>query len=149
MLRFTDRMVRSIVLGLIGLLLVLTWGFGGVAKLMAGGVPEWFSKSFGASLLATFPGLTVSFYSIAVLETLAAVIALGSLLRGEWARDARPTLLYAAVCLSLGLFVQLSFGKQLLGDFAGTHDLYMYFAGTLIMLGVVRSLDSAALPAAR
>ncbi len=62
---------------------------------------------------------------------------------GEPFRRRSPSLLYAALLLSLLTFVQLNFGKQLLADFDGVHDLFMYFAGTLVMLAVVRSFDTS------
>lgn len=133
-LTLNDRLVQSAVRLLIALLLAMTWGFAGLSKLLAGGVPGWFREQFQGTFLATVPGLPASFYSIALLEALAALLALGSLLRGEAVRPTRPTLLIASVLMSLLLFVQLSLGKQLVGDFAGLHDLYMYFAGTLVML---------------
>jgi hypothetical protein len=139
----TDRFIRITTYLLIPLLLLMTWGIGGTSKLFAGGVPEWFSQQFGKTFLASFPGLTASFYSIAILETLAALIALTSLVRGEFLRASRPTFLYAAIAASLLLFVQLSVGKQITFDFAGSHDLFMYFAGSLVMLLVVRTLDSS------
>lgn len=139
-----DRLVRTGVYVLVPALLALLWGFSGAAKLLAGGVPAWFTEQFGATILAKVPGLTISFFSLAILETLAAVIALGSLLRGEFLRSGRPVVLYAALLASLVLFVQLSVGKQLLSDFAGIHDLFMYFAGTLVMLLAVRALESPA-----
>lgn len=138
-----DRVLRLATYLLITLLVLMTWGMGGVSKLFAGGVPEWFSAQFSKTILATFPGLKASFYSIALLEMVAALIAFGSLLRGEFLKPARPTLLYAALAMSLLLFVQLSVGKQLVADFAGSHDLFMYFAGTLVMLLAVRSLDAS------
>ncbi len=55
-----------------------------------------------------------------------------------------PRCCRGAIALSLLLFVQLSFGKQLLADFDGSHDLFMYFAGTLVMFAIVRSLDAQA-----
>lgn len=142
--KINDRFVRSVVFISVTLLLLITWGFGGVSKLLAGGVPEWFTKTFSETFLAGFPGLTASFYSIALLETLAGVLAFGSLVRGECIRAVRPALLYAALCLSLLLFVQLNFGNQLISNNSATHDLYMYFAGTLVMLGTVRLLDTTA-----
>lgn len=142
----SDRIVRPAVLALTPALLAMLWGFSGVAKLRAGGVPGWFSEQFGATILAKVPGLTISFYSIAIFETLAALIAALSLLRAEFLRSGRPVMLYVALLTSLALFVQLSVGKQLLSDFAGIHDLFMYFAGTLVMLLAVRALDA---PAAR
>ena len=139
-----DRLTRATVLSLSALLLTLTWGVAGAGKLLAGGVPDWFAEQFVKTFLASFPGLTASFYSIAVLEGLAAVAAVVSLLRGEFLRNRPPTLLYAALFLSLLLFVQLNFGKQLLADFDGTHDLFMYFAGTVVLLLAVRSLEAPA-----
>ncbi|MDX2147657.1 MAG: hypothetical protein SFZ23_09060 [Planctomycetota bacterium] len=137
-----NQLHRVGVFALSAILLAMTWGFAGVAKLTSGGVPSWFSEQFGKTILASFPGLTASYYSIALLETLAALAALGSILRGEFVRNVAPLFLHASILLSLALFVQLSFGKQLLSDYDGTHDLYMYFAGTLVMLIVVRSLDA-------
>ncbi len=138
----THLLVRTTVLLSSALLLTMTWGFSGVSKLVAGGVPEWFTSTFGPTILAKFPGLGPSFYSLAAFETLAGVVALGSLLGGEWLRSRPPLLLYVAICASLLLFVQLSFGKQLLSDFDGSHDLFMYFAGSLVMLMAVRAVDT-------
>lgn len=137
----SDRLVRATVFGLTALLIVFTWGIAGAGKLASGGVPDWFTEQFGKTFLASFPGLAASFYSIAILETIAALAAVGSLVSGEPFRGRSPSLLYAALLLSLLTFVQLNFGKQLLGDFDGVHDLFMYFAGTLVMLAAVRSLD--------
>lgn len=144
-----DRTLCSTTLALIALLLAMTWGFPGIGKFLSGGVPGWFSEQFGRTFLASFPGLAASYYSIAILETLAAMAALISLLRAEFIRVERPAFLYLAITLSLLLFVQLNLGKQLLMDFAGVHDLYMYFAATLVMLAVVRWMDPSRREAAR
>lgn len=138
-----DRLVRPAVFGLTALLLAMLWGFAGAGKLFSGGVPGWFTEQFGKTMLATFPGLSPSYYALAILESLGALLALASLLRGEPFRAASPVILYLALITSLLLFVQLAFGKQLLMDFDGVHDLFMYFAGTIIILGVVRTLDIA------
>lgn len=137
----SDRFMRVAIFSLCALLLAITWGIAAAGKLFSGGVPGWFTEQFGKTFLASFPGLAASFYSIALLEAVAALAALGSLLSGEFLRARSPVLLYAAVFLSLLLFVQLNFGKQLLADFDGTHDLFMYFAGTLVMFAAVRSVD--------
>lgn len=137
-----DRFLKTVVYSLTPTLLVICWGLPGVGKITSGGVPHWFGEQFGKTFLASFPGLAVSFYSIAVLEVLAAVAALASLLRGEFIRDVHPNFLFIAITLSLVLFVQLFFGKQLLNDFGGTRDLFMYFAGTLVMLIAVRSFPA-------
>lgn len=132
--------LRAFFIILVALQLAVLWGFSGFTKLAAGGVPSWFAEQFGGTILAKLPGLTLSFYSIAILESVACLLALGSLFRGEFIRTGPPTVLYAALLLSLLLFVQLSVGKNLLGDFAGIHDLFVYFAGTAVLLHIVRSM---------
>lgn len=144
-----DRTLRAATFALIALLLALVWGFPGIAKFLSGGVPAWFSEQFAKTFLASFPGLFASYYSIALLETLAALAALGSLIRLEFLRAARPAFLYIAVVLSLLLFVQLNLGKQLVMDFDGIHDLYMYFAATLVMLALIRWMDPSRRDASR
>lgn len=144
-----DRTIRALTFALIASLLAMLWGFPGIAKFLSGGVPEWFVGQFGKTFLASFPGLFASYYSIALLETLAAIASLISLLRAECLRAARPVFLYVALALSLLLFVQLNLGKQLVMDYAGIHDLYMYFAATLLMMAAVRWMDPAERGAAR
>lgn len=140
----TDRVVRTVAYSAIALLLLFTWGFGAVSKLSTGGtVPEWFTQTFEKTFLKSFPGMWASFHSIAALEAIAALLALGSLVTGEAFRDRKPALLIGCLLLSLLLFVQLSFGKQLLQDFTGSHELYMYFAGSLVMLLAVRYMESS------
>ncbi len=138
-----DRLVRPAVFGLTALLLAMLWGFAGFGKLLSGGVPAWFTEQFSKTFLTTFPGLAPSYYALAILESLAAVLAIASILRAEPFRTGSPIILYIALITSLLLFVQLAFGKLLLSDFDGVHDLFMYFAGTIIILGVVRTLDIA------
>jgi hypothetical protein len=121
--------------------LIYTWGLTGFGKLFGGGVPEWFSTSFGKTFLAKFPGLTVSFYSIALLEALTAVVAAAALLTGEaLPRKAKP-LTRLAIVLSMALFAQLGFGKRLIADHDGAHDLFVYMGVSLVMLLAVEYFD--------
>lgn len=139
----THRLIRAAILALTAALLAMLWGFPGAGKLFGSGVPPWFTEQFGKTFLATFPGMTLSFYSIAILEGLAALVALASLLRGEFLRSSSPVILYLAIILSMLLFLQLSLGKQLVTDFAGIHDLFMYFVGSVVLLLAVRAFDTA------
>lgn len=137
---------RSAAFLLISLLLAITWGFSSAGKILAGGVPEWFTSTFANTFLAKFPGLWISFYSITLLELLAALAAVGSLFSFEFLLRRPPFLLVASIILSLGIFAQLSVGKYLLSDFNGTHQLYTYFAGTLIFLAYITHHTPATQP---
>lgn len=59
---------RSAALLAIQLLFSMVWGFGGIGKVLSG-KPDWFADKFGKTLLATFPGLTASFWLLAGSRT--------------------------------------------------------------------------------
>jgi hypothetical protein len=133
--------LRGGVYVLIVIVLAYTWGLTGYSKLTAGGVPKGFADRFEPTFLATLPGIAASFYSIAVLEAVAAIVAVGSLLRGEFLPGRKPIILSIALLLSLVLFAQLGFGLRLIRDNDGAFNLFMYFAATLVLLLAVMKLD--------
>ncbi len=132
-----QNLARSASFILIPLLLAVTWGFSSGSKLQSRGVPQWFTSAFEHSFIDKFPGLWLSFYSITFLELAAAITAAGSLLSFEFKLRRPPVLLVTSILLSLLIFIQLSIGKYLIADHVGTHQLYTYFAGTLIFLAYV------------
>ena len=132
---------RSIVVAAVAAMLAFTWGLPAIGKITSPGVPEWFVGTFGETILAKFPGMFLSFYSIAVLEVLGALVAVASLLRGEWLPGRKAPVLTLALAFSVVVFAQLGFGKRLISEHDGAHDLFMYAAGSLAMLVAVRVLD--------
>lgn len=127
------RWIRPAALLAINLLFLMVWGFTGLGKFQTG-YPDWFAGKFGSTFLATFPGLKASFWLLAFAELVAFVFAAVALLRLEF-RERRPaTFLSAMLVWSLFVFVQLGLGQWLTSEFTGTHQLFMYFAGTLVAL---------------
>ena len=120
----------------INLLFLMVWGFTGIGKLIDG-PPAWFPEKFGATILAKFPGLTATFWLLAIGEVLAFGLAAAALVRGEFLGKRPPALLAAMLVWSLFLFVQLGLGQWLTAEFNGTQQLFMCFCGTLIALGFV------------
>lgn len=115
----------------INLLFLMVWGFTGLGK-VHGGVPSWFGDKFGATFLARFPGLTVSFWLLAAAEVLAFALALVALFRGEFLGRRQPTWLTVMLVWSLFVFVQLGFGQWLTAEYNGTFQLFAYFGVTLL-----------------
>lgn len=111
----------------------------GLTFLLAGGskfkekkVPDWFRNQFESSLMAKFPGISVSYWSIALLEILVPCILVVSLLKMEFAVGANHFFLQIAISLASLIFAMLGFGLRLVGDFQGAANLFFYFTGTLI-----------------
>ena len=127
------RLLRPGALLAINLLFLMVWGFAATDKLLHG-MPSWFGDKFGKTLLAKFPGVTGSFWLLALAELLAFALAGAALLRGDFLGRRAPMLLTAALVWSLFVFVQLGFGLWLTGDFAGGFQQFMYFSGTLVAL---------------
>jgi hypothetical protein len=120
----------------INLLFLMVWGFTGLGKIISG-PPEWLLEKFGPTILAKFPGLSATFWLLALGEVLAFGLAAASLVRGEFLGKRPPMLLAVMLTWSLFLFVQLGFGQWLTAEFSATQQLFMYFCGTLLALGFV------------
>jgi len=128
--------LRAAALLAITLLFLMVWGFTGLGKVISG-PPDWLLEKFGPTILAKFPGVTATFWLLALGEVLAFGLAAASLVRGEFLGKRPPMLLAAMLTWSLFIFVQLGFGQWLTSEFNATQQLFMYFCGTLLALGFV------------
>ena len=133
-----SRIVRAGALLAINLLFLSVWGFAAISKLMAG-IPSWFDGKFGKTFLASFPGLTATFWLLAASELLAFALAVLALVRGEFLERKSAKFLPAMLAWSLFVFVQLGFGQWLTKEFNGAFQQFMYFTGTLLALQFVAS----------
>ena len=86
--RRIHSIIRSGALLAINLLFVMVWGFTGISKLVDG-MPSWFGDKFGQTILARFPGLTVSFWLLAAAEVLAFVLAVAAICAWNFLAAAR------------------------------------------------------------
>jgi hypothetical protein len=123
-------------------LFMTTFALAGFGKFAGGGVPQWFIDQFGKSFLANFPGLTLSFYSIAGLEVLATLLFVASLLKGELHKPVYPLVLHLALFVSGMVFCQLGFGLRLVGEFQGAFTLFTYTVGTAVAYLYVTSVTN-------
>ncbi len=132
----TTTLCRAGALLAINLIFLIVWGFTGFDKIHSG-VPSWFGDKFDATFLAKFPGLTATFWMLAVSEVLAFILSLVSLCRGEFLGRRPPTFLSFMLVWSLFIFIQLSLGQWLTSEFNATAQLFTYFGITLLALKFV------------
>jgi hypothetical protein len=124
----------------INLLFLMIWGFAGISKVVDG-MPSWFGGKFGSTFLAKFPGLTATFWILAVSELAGLALAIVALARAEFARRQPPLYLGGTLVWSLFVFLQLGFGQWLTGEFAGAFQQFVYFCGTLVAMWVADGLN--------
>jgi hypothetical protein len=103
-------------------------------KWLGGGVPDWFAKQFGPSIMAKFPGLAPSFYGIACLETTVAVLFLASAVKGEFLPGRAKPMLKLAITAAAFTFSALAFGQRLTHEYSGAADLFFFFGASLVAL---------------
>jgi hypothetical protein len=137
------RIIRASALLAVNLLFLSVWGFAAIGKLIDG-VPSWFDGKFGKTFLASFPGLTATFWLLAASELLALALAVLALVRGEFLERKPAKFLPVMLMWSLFVFVQLGFGQWLTKEFNGAFQQFMYFSGTLLALQFVQSRVVAA-----
>lgn len=120
----------------VNLLYLMVWSFAAAGKLREG-MPPWFADKFGGTMLRTFPGLSVAFWTVTLGEAAAAALALAALVRLECLGRRAGTCLQATLVGSLYLFLMLGFGLWLTADFNGGFQHFVYFACTLVALRAV------------
>ena len=128
--------IRAGVLLAINLLFLMIWGFAGIGKLRDG-IPSWFDGKFGKTFLSTFPGLTATFWALAISELLACALAAAALASSEFLGRKPLKLIPLTLVWSLFVFLQLGFGQWLTAEYNGAFQQFVYFSSTLVALQFV------------
>ncbi len=131
--------LRSGALLAINLLFLNIWGFAGISK-VRDGIPPWFGDKFGKTFFASFPGLSATFWLLALSELLALALAVLALLSAEFLERRPLKLLPGALVWSLFVFLQLGFGQWLTNDFNGAFQHFVYFGVTVVALQFVMNM---------
>lgn len=119
-------------------LFLATFGLASYAKLVPIGIPESFTAQFADTWINWFPGgIFAAYYTLALLETAAFVFFIISIYRLEFLKTHSKFYLKAGLILSLIIFVLLTYGLRLTGQFQGTANTFFYFGVTLFALYVV------------
>lgn len=127
------------------LLLITTFAPASIEKFAGGGTPEWFLKQFSGSLLDVFPGsLPISFYLIALMEAVSAILLLLSLAKQEFFPERDKPILEMGLLLSQITFVSLAFGQRITHQFDGAFFLFAYAAFTFLTGNLALKKDSHA-----
>lgn len=133
----SDSRVEDLKFIAVQALFLVTFGLASLSKWKEGGIPDGFADQFGDTWLASLPGeLAIPFYTIALMETFAFAMFILSVFRMEWQKESDKMYMRLGLILSLFIFVILSYGLRLVGEFGGTANTFFYFGVTLFALYV-------------
>jgi hypothetical protein len=99
--------------------------------------PAGIEEQFKGTFIETFPGVDTAWFILGVLEFGVFVLLLASLIRLEFLPHRDKSILQVGLALALLTFACLAFGQTATKQFAGTSDLYTYFASTAVILVLV------------
>lgn len=118
------------------------WYYSAKEKLIddGGTMPAGLAKGYAGSFIASFPGLNLSWVILGILEAVAFLGFVASIIAGEFLPSRRKPILTASLGVSLLTFAVLVFGQEMTGEFAGVASAFGYIGATIVTLILVQML---------
>ncbi len=118
------------------------WYYSAKEKLIddSGTMPEGLAKGYAGSFVDSFPGLNATWVILGILEAVAFLGFVGSIVAGEFLPTRRKPILVASLGVSLLTFAVLVFGQELVGEFEGVAEAFGYIGATVVTLLLVQML---------
>lgn len=137
-MRWEDGVVYALTLAGIYLSLGVLFFYSGKEKIIDGdGAPPPIEKQFSGTFLETIPGVDAAWTILGLLELAVFVLVVVSLVRLEFMPDRRKTFLLCALALAIFAFSILAMGQNVVGEHTGVAELFLYGAGTGVLIGLV------------
>lgn len=115
------------------------WYFSAKEKLFDqnANMPAGLKKEFDGSFLASVPGLDTAWLLLGLMEAVGFVLIAASVVAGEFLPARRKPLLLTGLGWSIFTFAAMAFANNMVGDFATVAELFTYFTGTVVVIGLV------------
>jgi len=116
------------------------WYFSAKEKLFDqnGTMPAGLAKAYKGTVIDNFPGINATWLLLGLLEAVAFVVVVGSLVSGEFMPTRRKPILLAGLTVSMFTFAVMTFGQNLIGNFDGVAELFTYMGVTGVVYAVIR-----------
>jgi hypothetical protein len=105
-----------------------------------GVMPEGLAKGYAGSFVDSFPGLNATWVLLGIVEAIAFLGFIASLVTGEFLPSRRKPILMASLGVSMFTIGLLVFGQEMVGEFEGVASLFGYFGATVVTLLLVSIL---------
>lgn len=118
------------------------WYYSAKEKLIdqSGTMPEGLAKGYAGTFVDSLPGLNATWVLLGIVEAVAFLGFVASLVAGEFLPTRRKPILSASLGVSLLTFALLVFGQELLGEFEGVAEAFAYMGATVVTLLLVAVL---------
>jgi hypothetical protein len=118
------------------------WYYSAKEKLIDqnGVMPEGLAKGYAGSFVDSFPGLNATWVILGLLEAVAFLGFVASIVTGEFLPARRKPILIASLGVSMLTFAVLIFGQEMIGEFEGVAKSFGYLGATVVTLLLVQIL---------
>lgn len=118
------------------------WYYGFKEKLFDenGNMPAELAKIYKGTVIDSFPGLDATWTILGILEGLAFLPVVASLVTGEFLPRRRKPILLSGLAFSMFVFAVMTFGQNLVGNYEGVASLFVYMGVTAIVYVLLRSV---------
>lgn len=139
-----DGVSYWLIIGSVYLAQLALWYFSAKGKVLDGSfsAPEGIVAQFDGSFIASFPGTDVAWGMLGIVEALAFLCVVASLVMGEFLPGRAKPVLQTALGVGIVSFALMIFGSSMTSSHESVASLYTYFGATLVMLFYVRYLAS-------
>ena len=116
------------------------WFYSAKEKLFdqSGTMPAGLAKAYHGTVIDNFPGINASWLLLGLLEAVAFLVVVASLVSGEFMPTRRKPILLAGLTVSMFTFAVMTFGQNLIGNFEGVASLFTYMGVTGVVYAVIR-----------
>jgi hypothetical protein len=118
------------------------WFYSAKAKLFDENatMPAGLAKAYDGHFLASFPGVDVAWLLLGVLEGVAFLVVVASLVTGEFLPGRRKPVLLAALAVSMLTFGVMTVAQNSIGNHDSVASLFTYLGVTAVLYALVRSV---------
>ena len=118
------------------------WYYSAKEKLIDqnGVMPEGLAKGYAGSFVDSFPGLNATWVILGIVEAVAFLGFIASIVTGEFLPTRRKPILIASLGVSMLTFALLIFGQELTSEFDGVAQAFAYLGATVVTLLLVTIL---------
>jgi hypothetical protein len=118
------------------------WYYSAKEKLIDqnGVMPEGLANGYAGSFVDSFPGLNATWVILGIVEAVAFLGFIASLVTGEFLPTRRKPILIASLGVSMLTFALLIFGQELVSEFEGVAQAFAYLGATVVTLLLVSIL---------
>ena len=101
-------------------------------------MPDGLAKAYSGSFLDSFPGLDTAWLLLGLVEAVAFLLVVASLVAGEFLRGHAKPILMASLGFSMLTFALMAWAQNMIAEHDSVASLFTYMGVTAVILAVVK-----------